>query len=517
MKKILSAALAAFMLALLSLTTIGCSPDESPAGTGPALTISPSASGSAASSPAAPMPAATPEPYPSIADSGTTPRNSFSLSVTLNDAEHKLIVTQSLIYHNNTGTELKEIYFNLIPQAFRQDGGGIDMKDILIGNQPGSLEQVKETVYKLALPSALADKAQVQIDMEYEVRIPNISNRFGYQETVFNLGNFIVTPAVYGADGWVVEPYIDIGDAFYTDVADYDVVIHVPEGYTVAATGEEVRNGLYRAENVRDFAFCASDSYETLSDSWEDVTITVYFGDHMTQTAQRAMETAKNSLELYSKTFGKYPYTTLSIVMSGLTGGVAGMEYPTLIMISPETSLEAAADMVFEDGPTIQYYTVALDNSVCHEIAHQWFYGVVGNDQIAEPWLDEGFCRFCEYLYQKAYPPSVSEEDGVYLMEDRLKDQYTQVVNAGSPDYPFQTVDLDESLYHYAPEEYGEIYEKGGSLLYMMEQQMGETAFEEALKEYVQRFAYGFVTTETFQEFWSSKADFSKLFQLYFA
>ena len=110
---------------------------------------------------------------------------------------------------------------------------------------------MKETVYKLALPSALADKAQVQIDMEYEVRIPNISNRFGYQETVFNLGNFIVTPVVYGADGWVVEPYIDIGDAFYTDVADYDVVIHVPGGYTVAATGEEVGNGLYRAENVR--------------------------------------------------------------------------------------------------------------------------------------------------------------------------------------------------------------------------------------------------------------------------
>lgn len=510
------------ILAVLILIVSGCS-SNTVQQTEPTLTTEPSAS-IQTDTPSA-TPTATPQPkYPTIENNQAEEPNTFSLGVTLNDAEHKLIVTQNLIYHNNTGTELDEIYFNLIPQAFQKDGGGIDMQDIFISDQKCSMEQVKETVYKIALPSSLGKTEQIDIAMEYEVKIPNIQNRFGYQENVFNLGNFIVTPAVYGADGWVIEPYVDIGDAFYTDIANYDVTIQVPEGYIVAATGEEVSQGSYHAANVRDFAFCASDSYETISDIWEDVAITVYYGDHMTQTAQRVIDCAKKSLELYSEKFGKYPYTTLRIVMSGLTGGVNGMEYPTLIMISPEIALESLSDVFGvdpSDSSTVEAYMVPLDTSVCHEIAHQWFYGVVGNDQISEPWLDEGLCRYAEYLYQKAYPPQISEDSGVYLMADRLRDRYIMVSGEGGEEgmgYAPDTTDLNLSLYDWIndnPMDYSEIYDKGASLIYEMEQQMGEDAFDQAMQEYVQHFAYRFVTKDTFQEFWSSKADFSKLFALY--
>ena len=125
------------MLALLSLATIGCSPDESPAGTGPALTISPSASGSTSfvtCCPDASRHTGAILPQRTVGQRRETP---FLFQNALNDAEHKLIVTQSLIYHNNTGTELK-IYFNLIPQAFRQDSAWHRHEGYLIGNQPGS-------------------------------------------------------------------------------------------------------------------------------------------------------------------------------------------------------------------------------------------------------------------------------------------------------------------------------------------------------------------------------------------
>ena len=84
--------------------------------------------------------------------------------------------------------------------------------------------------------------------------------------------------------------------------------------------------------------------------------------------------------------------------------------------------------------------------------------------------------------------------------------------------YTPDTTDLNQSLYDWInddPMGYSEIYDKGASLIYEMEQQMGEDAFDQAMKEYVQHFAYRFVTKDTFQEFWSSKADFSKLFALY--
>ena len=167
-----------------------------------------------------------------------------------------------------------------------------------------------------------------------------IQNRFGYQENVYNVGNFIITPAVYDENGWAIEPYATLGDAFYTDIANYDVAIHAPEGYTVAATGDRQANGSFHAEKVRDFAFCASDGYDTLEDTVDGISVTVYYGDDMTKTAARMMETAKKALSLYSGMFGAYPYDTLSVVSSGLTGGVNGMEYPTLIMVGTFVTLD---------------------------------------------------------------------------------------------------------------------------------------------------------------------------------
>lgn len=451
----------------------------------------------------------------------------FTLSITLDASQHRLVVTQSILYQNNTGVELDEIYFNLIPEAFQADGGGIEMGDVFVANQRVQLEQVKKTVSRLALPDALPAGSQLYIQMEYVVKIPNIKNRFGYQGSTYNLGNFIVTPAVYDEEGWAVKPYVDIGDAFYTDIASYEVKITVPEGFTVAATGEEVGIGLYRAENVRDFAFCASDSYKTLLDTQDGVAITVYYGDDIETTARRAMDNAKRSLELYSDAFGQYPYSTLSVVMSGLTGGVNGMEYPTLIMVTPEIPIEEFAEMGFDvsDSRVVELLMVPFDSAVCHEIAHQWFYGIVGNDQISEAWLDEGFCRYSEYLYQQAYPPEQSEEYGVYLLEDRLEMLHEDVYGQKSGAYDEadifyipDTTPLQNSLYYWAdkdPMGYGQIYDKGASLLYAMRQQMGAQAFDAALKEYVERFAYDFVTTDSFKAFWNEKADFAQLFDMY--
>ena len=293
----------------------------------------------------------------------------------------------------------------------------------------------------------------------------------------------------------------------------------------MAATGQEVGENTYRAQNVRDFAFCASKSWEQISGTWEDVEIRVYYGDHMDITAGRALDTAEKSLELYSKTFGQYPYPALRIVMSGLTGGVDGMEYPGLILVSPEIGLEEYPDLDLENpaGTDAAYTLVALDNTVCHEIAHQWFYGIVGNDQIREPWLDEGLCRYCEYLYQKAYPPQVAEDDGVYLMEDRLRDWHIRVSGEGGEagtSYAPDTANLSWSLYDWWEQDsmgYSDIYDKGASLFHQMELQLGEDAFEDAMKDYVQHFAYGVVTTESFRAFWQGYGDFSQLFSQYLA
>ena len=140
-------------------------------------------------------------------------------------------------------------------------------------------------------------------------------------------------------------------------------------------------------------------------------------------------------------------------------------------------------------------------------------YGVVGNDQIRYPWLDEGLCRFAEYLYLDAYP--VENLDDGYSLEQSLTFEHQFVME----DNEFGAVDLSLSLYDWQKQEaadYSGIYNRTASLLYQMRVQMGETAFSKAIKEYVDTFAYGFVTPEGFQQFWNGKDDFSELFTLYF-
>lgn len=496
-------------IALLLVLTTACSPSGA---------ASTSQAGSVSSAPAEPV--QTTDPIP---DKAVKPLNQFHLDVTLDTQAHQLKVKQTLTYYNHTGKPLSQIYFNLIPQAFQQDGGGTVVERVSVDGKAGTLSQVKETVYALNLPTDLKADQSTDIQMKYQVKIPNIQNRFGYQEKVYNLGNFIATPAVYGKDGWTVEPYVDIGDAFYTEIADYDVTIHVPDGYTVASTGRETTKGRYQAKQVRDFAFCASDGYTVQQETYNGVDLMVYYNGDIKKTAQRVLNTAKQSLDLYSDTFGQYPYDTLSLVLNGLTGGVSGMEYPTLAMLDPEVSLEDLKAMGIggdsSTGPGVDYYLWLIDSATCHEIAHQWFYGIVGNDQIAAAWLDEGACRFAEYLYQKTYCTDL-DFDGYGTLEDWFQTQYCMITGQkkDGQQYAEDKTDLDWSLYDWQKDDpmgYSEIYYKGGSLFYEMEQRMGEEKFRQALREYVRTFAYGTVDTEQFRQFWLGKGDFSKLFALY--
>lgn len=174
--------------------------------------------------------------------------SSFVLDVTLSTDEHMLTVEQTTDYLNPAGKNLSEIYFNIYPEAFSADGGGAAVQSIKLNGSESQLENVKGTVFKAVLASPLAADERCRIEIRYSVRIPNIKNRFGWQENIFNLGNFVITPAVYENGAYAVEPYVDIGDAFYTDIANYSVRINVPEGYRIAATGELGADGMYHAK-----------------------------------------------------------------------------------------------------------------------------------------------------------------------------------------------------------------------------------------------------------------------------
>ncbi len=475
-------------------------------------------------------------------------KNQYNMDVKLDTEKHQLNVTQKLKYVNNTGADLDEIYFNAIPAAYSKNGGKVSFESIQVMGKELSMTNVKETVYKVKLDTQLKKGDSLDLDMQYTLTVPEIPNRYGYVKECYNFGNFIATPALYENGKWLVQPYIDIGDAFYTEISDYRVKIDVPEGYTVCASGT-LKDGIYEANDMRDFAFSAAKDLKVLTAKHEDCNIHVYYSEACQYQAETVMKSAKESLELFNKTLGKYPYESLSLLLCSVADDIGGMEYPGMILLQTHNNqdflykymnghlsedellktienddLELGLPSRIDGKPLsaddlkkeILTMTSNLDICTAHEIAHQWFYGIVGNDEIRHAWLDEGFARFFDHYYaEKCIPELDSERFGIgdlIGVNQYYTDHYNGIANGEV------YADLNKSLYDYRtqPMDYWDIYEKGAALLAKFYYDLGEEAFVKAMKEYVQTFAFTEVDPEEFKEFWSKKGNFEEVFKIYF-
>ncbi|MBR5938027.1 MAG: M1 family metallopeptidase [Clostridiales bacterium] len=477
-------------------------------------------------------------------------KNQYDVSIKLDDEKHTLDVEQKLHYVNNNGKTINEIYFNLIPEAFKSKGGGLDMKSVSSDGKDLSMKQVKETVYSLPLEKELAPGESCDIHMNYTVNIPENADRFGYFGNNYNLGNVLATPALFENGQWLVQPYIDLGDAFYTEISDYRVKIDVPNGYSIAATGT-LKDDPYVADDVRDFAFTASSEMMMLCEEYGDTALIVHYPKNCPNTGKHVMEVAKRSMDLFNQILGGYPYETLHLVCTSMPGSIGGMEYPGLVMLTVNSDIEDVIDLYYDritvdqynakmnstsmQGPsdsipetdgTIEtlsdseiknmliYDVDSLTKSTAHEIAHQWFYGIVGNDEVRYPWIDEGMCRFMEGLYCEYYNEALSS----FSLFERFKSEdesiYQEFKGEVEESYP---IDLNDTLYDYKKktEDYGMIYYKGAAMIYHMYSHMGSESFFEAISDYIKTFAYTEVTPDEFVDFWTKKGDFKEMFEVY--
>lgn len=498
-------------------------------------------------SPSTPLPTPVPKIERLINTSST--KNHFDIKMKLNDTDNSVDIIQDLTYINDSGEALSDIYFNLIPNYFDRSGGKVEMNKVTVNDQECTLEQVEGTVYSLKLPSTLEKDGSTVIHMEYKVKVPELKNRFGYTNGIYNLGNMIVTPAQFENGKWLVEPYVDLGDAFYTRISDYNVSVEVPDGYQVASTGT-LTDGVYVAKDVRDFALSIIKDCQVISDTVMNINVNVFYRQENAAAAAHAMEIAKKSLAFYSEKLGGYPYDTLNLVLSPQASGIGGMEYPGLVMISAGEAKDYAYDLYYEritleelkekikeqeqasgdSEPVDTHETITdedlrrnvlfevtqLSKNVTHEVAHQWFYGIVGNDEIRYHWIDEGMCRFMEGYFLD----DMGIDDTSYTPLERFKNidesvyaEYNHQVENAFP------VDMNLSLYDFISkneeETYYEIYDKGAAMIYHIYNDLGPETFSRALKDYVQTFAFSEVTPDAFQLFWKEYGDFEEMFTVY--
>jgi aminopeptidase N len=232
----------------------------------------------------------------------------------------------------------------------------------------------------------------------------------------------------------------------------------------------------YAAGPARDFFLAASERFTVQSQAADDVMIRSYTLPEFEEASPTALAHAANALAIFEKMLGEFPYTELDIVSTGLQA--LGMEYPGAFALA----------LSLYDPQNTRYGPVVLEATIVHELAHQWFFNLVGNDTLREPWLDEALAQFATLAYfEEAYGPSGAEG-----FREALQERWQRVGEAEIP--------IGMPVGSYTPQEYGAIvYGRGPLFLEELREEMGRATFGEFLRDYVQSNRWQIVTTAGFR------------------
>ncbi|HEV2875215.1 MAG TPA: M1 family aminopeptidase [Thermoleophilaceae bacterium] len=246
------------------------------------------------------------------------------------------------------------------------------------------VERVRCSALEVRLAAPVPPGGSGSISLRFEVRARRVADRFGRVRGTVLLGNVIPVLAVRDRRGLHLEPYAKRGESFYSLGARWDAVLRLPRRLRAATTGatvsETVAGGVrtlrVSTAQARDFSL-ALGRLRLVQASQDGVRVRVFAGARV-RGSRGSLRVARRALRLLGRRLGPYDSTELDVVLvrGGLGAGI-GMEYPELVFSIP------AADVI------------------THEVAHQWWYGLVGNNQYREPWLDESFAQ---YSHERLHP-----------------------------------------------------------------------------------------------------------------
>ncbi len=462
----------------------------------------------------------------------------YHISVVL-DAENRGLTGEQTVTWKNPGRKaVSELYLHLYPNAFapgstfiKESKGelrGDKMKAGSTGNmeltsltteqgetllprlryvQPDDGNKNDRTLATFRLPSPVKPGSSITLRMNFTVKLPDVFARMGKAGDFVMAGQWFPKVAVYETmgmrsrttEGWNLHQYHGNSE-FYADFGIYSVRINVPETYKVAATGFQSKSPAvsggrktfqYYADDVHDFAWSASPHFEYVEDTFSSagipgVRIKLYLDPLHKELKDRYMHAAKSALAKLGEWYGEYPYSTLSVVVPPANGnGAGGMEYPTLV----------TAASAQNDNPGYE-----LERTLVHEIAHQYWYGLVASNEFEEAWLDEGFTSYSEDKLMAS----------IYGVVPNLSIESSYMTNPEP---------LSQSSWRYASSDgYAEnVYLRGKLVLSAMERQVGDKMMSKILRTYFQKYKFRHPSSSDFQKVVETvtKTKWTEFFQAY--
>ncbi len=404
----------------------------------------------------------------------------YNLTLTYDPATPALSGSEDVFYSNRQSMPLNEIYFRLFAN-YPDSGGKINVTRLMVdGTAATPTLEVQNTALRVPLDKPLAPNTSANLHIEFVVTIPR-NSKTHYAD--FTANDSIVTlPTVYplipafDAKGWHIELPPAYGDLVYVDVSLYAVTMTVPSNIIVIASGSttEVRdNGNGTATwhlvgaPMRDFDFNLTSQLHKTSAVVGETTINAWFESADAEGGKKALQVATDSLRIFQNRFGAYPYRELDVVETPTTAG--GIEYPGIVVIGRN---------LYHDNRSQEFFEYAI----AHEVAHQWWYGVVGDDQVNYPWVDEALAQYSMLIY-------VEEIKGVGAAQGVLRGYFQGLYNRAKNEGRDAAVNQPVAAFNES--DYASIVYGKGPLFYdAIRKKMGDDKFFKFLKTYFERYRY---------------------------
>jgi len=358
--------------------------------------------------------------------------------------------------------------------------------------QPDNGNLYDQTVLSVKLPQAVRPDQTILLEIKFQSKVPRPISRTGVYKDYYFIAQWFPKIGVFQDGKWNCHQY-HASSEYFADYGTYDVKITLPSSFVIGATGEHREkndNGdgttthRFYQHSVHDFAWAASPRLLEFKEAFnfapgKKTEITLLLQPWHKKLKERYLNAVKAAIKYCSLFYGDYPYTTATCVDPAYNSRSGGMEYPTFFT--------GGAYFLTRKGiPRPEGVTI-------HEFGHGYFYGLVGNNEFENPWMDEGFTSFLDTeVYYAAYGDPVYSKY-YFGIPFTFKDIYIPIESYGGISEHRTTSDMDEmqrfSWKFMEEDSYGaNSYSKAELMLRTLKRFLGEELFGKMIKAYSTRW-----------------------------
>jgi Peptidase family M1 domain len=393
----------------------------------------------------------------------------YQIVATLDPARQLFAGRTTLRYTNRDTQALKTLYFRLFPNL-KDFAGSLNVQAVLLNAKavPFKLEQ-KRYLLRIDLASPLEVGATTEIALDFRTTVPanagrNYYGAFNLQNSVFALASAYPIIAMVRDGVWDIALPETRGDLVNSPTALYDFTLTAPVEWNLATTGSAIeRNVNGRLQKVRfvsgpqrDVLIVAA-KLPALRGMAGDTQVVSYYRPGEEAGGKAALQVAINAIEVFNDRFGPYPLAEFELLPVD-AGTFLGVEYPGMTLIERR---------LYRNNPK------QLETIIAHEVAHQWWYSLVGNNVQNEAWLDEALASYSQVVYDER----INGAEAANAQLEAFRKTYRTARAAGRDSalaLPNQRIRSYYSI----------VYAKGALFIHALRLQIGDEAFFSFLQSY---------------------------------